>query len=78
VNAWGISDESSINTGREGIVISSTGIRHGGKAGFFDETPAGQYANADLGNTPNTGDAATDDLLIALKEAVQAHGLASS
>lgn len=37
-----------------------------------------QVTDADLGNTPNTGDTATDDLITALKNVITTHGLGST
>jgi len=51
----------------------------GGKV-FLDSQKVleGRITNADLGNTPNTGDAATDDLISALVDVITTHGLGST
>jgi len=49
------------------------GIRHDGTQVVSD-----RVNNADLGNTPNTGDGATDDLINALVDVITSHGLGRS
>ncbi len=43
-----------------------------------DQVVAGRVVNADLANTPNSGDATTDDLIAALVAVITTHGLGAS
>lgn len=62
-----------------GEVLVGGDLNHDGSGvGFFGTAPAAQTVNAAFGNAANTGDAGTDALIEALKDAVVDHGLGST
>jgi len=63
------------------VIWAESYIRHDGN-GITDannnQVLGDQVTDTDLGNTPNTGDAATDDLIKALVNVITSHGLGST